>query len=455
MFTSAYTSVSSCSPSRSTILSGLPMHQNGMYGLHQTVHHFNSFDDVRSLPHILADNNIRTGIIGKKHVGPESVYPFDFAYTEEHYSILQVGRNITHIKNLVQQFLHVNDTRPFLLYIGFHDPHRCGHVHPQYGVFCEKFGNGEPGMGTIADWTPQYYSQQDVIVPYFVQDTPAARADIAAQYTTISRLDQGIGVILRELEEAGVLEDTLILYTSDNGIPFPSGRTNLYDPGIKEPLLLSSPRHPETWGRVTPYPVSLLDITPSVLDWFHLPYPSYQLFHRDVTLTGRSLLSVLRSDHLYGRRNRAIFGSHALHEVTMYYPMRSVRTLCYKLIHNINYGMPFPIDQDFFVSPTFQDILNRTRSGEPLPWYKTLKSYYYRPEWELYDVKLDPEEKLNIAGKSSYQDQLKRLKKRLNRWQNETADPWICAPHAVLEDSGNYKKDPQCLDLDNRQMKCV
>lgn len=80
---------------------------------------------------------------------------------------------------------------PFFLYIGFHDPHRCGHTHPEYGQFCEKFGDGSHGMGVIPDWTPITYDPNDVIVPYFVQDTPAARQDIAAQYTTISRLDQG------------------------------------------------------------------------------------------------------------------------------------------------------------------------------------------------------------------------------------------------------------------------
>lgn len=81
--------------------------------------------------------------------------------------------------------------RPFFLYVAFHDPHRCGHSNPQYGNFCEKFGNGDVGMGTITDWKPIYYQWDEVKVPYFVQDTEAARRDIAAQYTTISRLDQG------------------------------------------------------------------------------------------------------------------------------------------------------------------------------------------------------------------------------------------------------------------------
>lgn len=88
--------------SRSAILTGIPSHQNGMYGLHQGEHHFNSFDNIKSLPMILKYKiklwgEIILGIIGKKHVGPESVYPFDFSQTEENNSILQVGRNITKI----------------------------------------------------------------------------------------------------------------------------------------------------------------------------------------------------------------------------------------------------------------------------------------------------------------------------------------------------------------------
>lgn len=113
LFNNAYSSVSSCSPSRSSLLTGLPSHQNGMYGLHHGIHHFNSFEKVQSLPKILKKNNIRTGIIGKKHIGPSNVYPFDFSQTEENNSILQVGRNITKIKLLVREFFSQNKTKPF------------------------------------------------------------------------------------------------------------------------------------------------------------------------------------------------------------------------------------------------------------------------------------------------------------------------------------------------------
>lgn len=109
-------------------------------------------------------------------MGPGAVYPFDFAYTEENNSVLQVGRNITRIKLLVRKFFQSHkeekeklrrEERPFFLYVAFHDTHRCGHSQPQYGAFCEKFGNGETGMGRIPDWKPVYYSPEQVKVGDF------------------------------------------------------------------------------------------------------------------------------------------------------------------------------------------------------------------------------------------------------------------------------------------------
>lgn len=97
----------------------------------------------------------------------------------------------------------------------------------------------------------------------------------------------------------------------------------------------------------------------------------------------------------------------------------------------------------------FQDILNRTKSHENLYWFKTLKEYYVRDEWELYDLKYDPEERNNVANKPNYKEIFQELSDKLMEWQKNTKDPWICAPHAVLEDKGDYKDNPQCMDLLN------
>ena len=123
---------------------------------------------------------------------------------------------------MVREFLSEGSS-PFFLYVAFHDPHRCGHTQPQYGEFCQLYGTGG-GMGDIPDWDPVLYKPHQVLVPDWLPDTPSTREDIAAQYTTLSRLDQGVGLVLEELDQAGLTEDTLVLFSSDNGTPFPLGK---------------------------------------------------------------------------------------------------------------------------------------------------------------------------------------------------------------------------------------
>uniref|UniRef100_A0A182VGY4 Sulfatase N-terminal domain-containing protein n=1 Tax=Anopheles merus TaxID=30066 RepID=A0A182VGY4_ANOME len=412
IFNNAYASVSSCSPSRASILTGMPEHQNGQYGLHNGVHNFNSLPKVHSISSMLGKAGIRTGLIGKKHVGPDETYKFDYERTEEQYPINQVGRNITQIKLFVREFLQQTKSSSngsFFLMVSFHDPHRCGHVTPQYGSFCERWGSGEEGMGLIPDWHPIYYVWDEIDLPYYVPDTQPARYDLAAQYTTISRLDQGVGLVLKELRDAGLEDDTLVVYTSDNGPPMPAARTNLYDPGMAEPMFIRSPEKGVRRNEVTYSMTSHLDLVPTILEWFNLTHP------QPTTLTGRSLLPLLFQEPS-NQPDDAVFASQSFHEITMTYPMRAIRTKRYKLIHNLNYQLPFPIDQDFYVSPTFQDILNRTLANQPVPWYKTLRTYYHRPEWELYDLKMDPTESRNLFGKSSMKDTFRQLSERLQKW---------------------------------------
>uniref|UniRef100_A0A9J8A2P4 N-sulfoglucosamine sulfohydrolase (sulfamidase) n=1 Tax=Cyprinus carpio carpio TaxID=630221 RepID=A0A9J8A2P4_CYPCA len=262
------------------------------------------------------------------------------------------------------------------------------------------------------------------IVPYFIPGTPAARADIAAQYTTVSRLDQGIGLVLQELRDAGFENETLVIYS------------------VREPMLVSSPEHQQRWEQLSQAYISLLDITPTILDCFSLLYPSYSLSGgRPVGLSGRSLLPALISEPSWV----TVYASQSLHEVTMFYPMCSIHQGPYWLLHNMHYRMPFPIDQDFYMSPAFQDLLNRTQSGQPTGWFKTLNEYYYRERWELFDIQSDPTERRNLAGDPAYAPVLESLRDQLLKWQWQTEDPWVCEPDAVLE----TKLKPQCRLLYN------
>ncbi|ESO95264.1 hypothetical protein LOTGIDRAFT_175173 [Lottia gigantea] len=437
VFKHGFTSVSSCSPSRSVILTGIPQHQNGMYGLHHNPHHFNSFDDIRSLPVILGDHGIRTGIVGKKHVGPDYVYKFDYEQTEENNSLNQVGRNITFMKLKIQEFLSNNDTRPFLLYIGFFDPHRCGVVgQNKLGEFCENFGDGRPGNGVIPDWNPTYYDPASLEVPYFIPNTATARQDLANMYKTLSRMDQGIGLFMKELSNAGFMDNTMILYSSDNGIPFPNAKTNLYESGMMEPFMVSSPLHKQSWGQQTEALASNMDITPTVLDWFDINYHNSS---GRVRLTGKSLWQAVDNPNTHDYTT--VYSSHNFHEVTMYYPMRVIRTKQYRLIHNLNYHAPYGIATDLFGASTYQDLLNRSASGQPTNWFKTLDQYYHRTEWELFDFVADPYELTNLAYNSSYQPVFNDLRNTLMNWITETQDPWYCLPgHGPEQSKGDLKR---------------
>lgn len=187
---------------------------------------------------------------------------------------------------------------------------------------------------------------------------------------------------------------------------------------------------------------SSTDVTPTILDWFSVPYPPYSLTGATlVQLTGRSLLPALSVEPSWS----TVFFSQSLHEVTMYYPMRSVYHGPFHMIHNLNYRMPFPIDQDLYVSPTFLDLLNHTQTGQPTGWFKTLKDYYYRDRWELYNTHSDPAETNNLASDPNHIKILETLKAQLWKWQWATSDPWVCGPDAVLE----AKLEPQCRTLYN------
>lgn len=166
--------------------------------------------------------------------------------------------------------------------------------------------------------------------------------------------------MLKELAASGHQDDTLVIYTSDNGPSLPSGRTNLYDPGMREPMFISSPIHKKRRNQVTYAMTSLLDIVPTMLDWFNITINAMNDLntnsidqHNQPILTGKSLLPLLQNEPPEDP-DACIFASQSYHEITMNYPMRVIRTKRYKLIHNINYRAPFPIDQDFYVSPTFQ-----------------------------------------------------------------------------------------------------
>lgn len=392
-FTHAFAAVSSCSPSRATIYTGLHTHTNGQYGLAHGNHNFQTLNSVQSLPGLLKPNGYCTGIIGKIHVLPKSVYPFGVEMVEG----LGGNRNVSRMGDKARQFFRDCGDKPFALVVGFSDPHRASK-----GFDNE---NSYPGVEKIP------YDPARVNVPYYLSDKAYVRRDLADYYQAISRLDQGVGFVLNALKETKHTDDTLVIFLSDNGPPFPGAKTTLYDAGIHLPLIVSSPMQKRRGG-VNDAMVSWIDILPTILDWTKTKAPP--------AATGRSMLPILDEENPKGWDT--VFASHQCHEVTMYYPMRSIRTRTHKYIRNIAYKLDYPLAADIYDSPTWQGVLQR---GDTMMGDRRVESYLHRPLEELYDLTRNPHELNNVAADPAYADVLKDLRTRLKKWQTETRDPWL------------------------------
>lgn len=380
LFTHAFCTTSSCSASRSVILSGLHNHRNGQFGHMHGYNHFVSLSNFKSLPVRLAKAGYRTASAGKYHVAPEEVYHFE-QYLK--------GRSPELMADKAAAFIGADVKQPFFLYFCTSEPHR-------------------PFRREGSDT----FDPKEVIVPPSLPDTPECREELAKYYGSVQRADKGLLRLIEILKQTGHWDDTLVIYISDNGIAMPGAKTTLYEPGMRLPCVVRNPAA-EKKGVVTNAMITWADITPTILD-FAGSLPGKPQFH------GRSFLSLLEEESPSGWDE--IYASHTFHEITMYYPMRVVRTRKYKLLWNLAHGLDYPFASDLWASSTWQGIHQR---GEKLFGKRTVEAYLHRPEFELYDLETDPHEVKNLAGDPDHADLLEQLKGKLKSFQRRTKDPWI------------------------------
>ena len=426
IFDNAFTSTASCSGSRSVIYTGLHTHENGQYGLNHNNHHFMTFHHVETAPKLLLDRGYRTGIIGKVHVGPDHVYPWEVR-------VESPTRNVDWIAKQAASFFQAakEDTRPFFLTVAYMDPHRDS---TRGG-----FGNSDHEVSG-ADPT---YDPADVSVPHFLNDIPEVRHELAEYYRSISRVDRGLGLVMDALRGAGLDDDTLIVFLSDNGPPFLNSKTTLYDAGVRLPLIIRCPQGVP--GVRNPNLVSFIDILPTFLDWAGGATTQTAAPKR----LGRSILPILDKSSLQDSWLR-VFGSHTFHEITNYYPTRFIRTIRYKYHRNIAWKLDFPFSTDIYASLSWEGIRN---SSEPVMiGGRALKAYISRPAEELYDLEEDPAEVVNLALDPVYRELVLDFRVQLEEWQRLTKDAWLFRDGvSLLEMQGHIDaglKIPDRLDFD-------
>jgi N-sulfoglucosamine sulfohydrolase len=370
LFREAFCAAPTCSGSRASLLTGLHCHNNGMLGLAHRGWKLNDYG--QHWVHTLRRAGYRSVLIGEQHI---SVDPGVIGYDE----VVPVDSNhAEYVAPLTIETLRDAPSEPWFLSVGFFETHR--------DFFAPT---------SVRD---SLYS----LPPGNLPDRLITRKDMAAFKASARSLDQGIGSVLHALHDFGLVENTLVICTTDHGIAFPGAKATLFDRGIGVMMIVRGPSG-FTGGKVIDAPVSHLDVFPTLCELAGLECPSW--------LQGSSLMPLVRGE--VDRLHEAIFAETTYHAA--YQPHRAVRTERWKYIRRFDdYLHPILANCD---DSATKDLLIEAGWGEQVV-----------PEEQLYDLILDPQEGRDRSGDPGCAEALAEMRERLVAWMRETDDPLLAGP---------------------------
>ena len=394
LFQYAYLTTNSCSPSRSSILTGKYPHNTGAEQLHWPLPAGSQTFALQ-----LQRLGYYTAAAGKWHLGDAVRGHFDRIYEASTAGfILPSGKQGQPAKMIAAQPSGCEDwvraleerprEQPFFLWLAALDPHReytAGALDPPH-------------------------RPEDVIVPAHLPDTPEVREDLRLYYDEIGRLDGYVGKVTATLKRQGVDDHTLVLFISDNGRPFPRDKTTLYDGGIRTPWIVRWPAAIRA-GQTTHALVSSVDIGSTLVEL------AGRTGDGEFSSEGKSFVNVLRDPSAVHRE--FAFAEDHWHDYEDH--ARCVLTRRYKLIRNDYVDLPSTPSADAGRSLSWQIMLKLHQQERLLPHQQTCLRAP-RPPWELYDLQRDPGELTNRVDDPAYRRVRDRLQDALSRWSNETGD---------------------------------
>ncbi|MDO6436948.1 sulfatase [Cyclobacterium sp. 1_MG-2023] len=374
-FSNFFLTTSSCSPSRSSIISGRYPHNTGAAELHTEMP-----EQILTFPELLKEAGYFTGQSGKWHMGPTPRKGFDLIYDKKP----QIGDGGEDY--WVPLLKERPKDKPFFLWLAALDAHR-------------PWGENEFSGA---------HNPEDVNVPPFLANAVATKKDLANYYDEITRFDHYIGLVEEELERQGQLENTIIFILSDNGRPFPRSKTRLIDSGIKSPLLVKWPKGLKAGLKVDAL-VSSIDLAPTFLDLAGVEPPG--------NFQGKSFLTVLKNPYMPFRNY--VFAEHNWHDQEAH--ERMVRTKDYLYIKNnrSQYANPGPADSN--ASDSYADLKKLRDQGKLNPAQADI-FVSPRPNEEFYRIDGDAFQLLNRATATEGKEELDLLRKALELWSIETDD---------------------------------
>lgn len=375
-FNNMFVTSSSCSPSRTSILTGRYPHNTGAAELHVPLPgHLTYF------PELLKKAGYYTALAGKWHEGKNTARAYDTVIAGEQHN--GPGGEA--------QWLHLFSNRPsgkpFFFWLSPFDAHRSW---------------------SADTFVITHHPETEVMVPATLVNDEATRKDLASYYNEISRLDYHVGQLYEALKQEGALDNTIIVFMADNARAFPGSKTRLNDRGLKTPFIFYWPKAIQQHYEVNAL-VSSIDIAPTFL----------QLAGAKAVdaIQGVSFARLLTAPGSPFRHY--IFGEHNWHDYEAY--ERSVRSGHYLYIYNgrpvLDNGGPIDANQ----SPAAQSLKNaKLKNG-----LSVLQSDAFvqpRPREELYELTTDSLQIKNLAGDSGFITQLEKYRQLLQQWQRDTGD---------------------------------
>lgn len=387
-FKNAFTNSPCCSPSRCCLMTGKYAHTTGGIGLAHMG--WPLPQDQRTIVDVLNDAGIETAHFGhnhERHAGKNHYQIDEERDWSDSDAAVAVSKAIPYLE------ARAESSTPFYLNIGIASTHRYYYCRNQ-----EKYGGAVPAEKTY--------------VPLSLPDNENTRKEYGNFLAGVRYMDENVGQLFDVIQRLGLFENTLVIFTTDHGIAASRSKGTLYDRGVETSLLI---RAPGTTQTVVDYLVQNIDLAPTVLDAMGVCIPQ--------DMQGNSMLPILKNESylphkkIFVERNfHGEMPGNLDHPIDCYDPIRAVRTEKY---HYIRWLKPEVKGRSCLPWELKDRMKNEPKENCNTLWPE---SELLRPKEELYDIKQDPMEFIDLAQKPEYAGIKAELAANLDEWMRSTED---------------------------------
>jgi N-sulfoglucosamine sulfohydrolase len=373
-FENFYSTSSVCSPARGSLHTGRYPQSNGLMGLIHAPWWWKLNEGESHTAAILKKAGYLTCLIGFNHIDKN---PENLGYQKFLSKQFKAEETVHATRELIGEAK--NTKTPFFAKVGFTEVHRL-------------FTHGSD-------------TSKGVFIPPWLQNTPDIRKDLAQFQATIKYFDKRVGEILDALSASKIADNTLVIVTSDHGIPYPGAKWSLRKAGTEVPFIAYQPATVFSGGKVFSQIMSNVDVLPTILDYLGEEIPS--------NMQGYSFMNLIEGKTIEGPRKEAF--SQYTPDMKRDNLSRSIITDRYHLIRYFDQGrtVDYPVD------------VHPQRFAEHLQRCKTKGT---RPFFQLFDIKKDPYELKDIGIKEENKERVVDLSKRLYTWMQKVNDPLLEGP---------------------------